>query len=223
MECAIVSALVTIILPMVIKEIKTNFSAKPDLESIQNELELILAIIEGPRWKAKKTSDLRRTFIKQLTRLAADIEYSMDIFLVKITSATHFAKEIRDLKTKIKESSESLQRHLDQDQELSNEEVPATPMMSNNAEEDLLTLLEHPTDMRVKVISAIGFYGQNTDLARRVYQKDEVHRQFGQRAWVSAVDRSLDDVLTEILGQFEPGLSLTDVKHQLESCLSKER
>ncbi|KAM3336164.1 hypothetical protein ACQJBY_030252 [Aegilops geniculata] len=208
MEAAIVGALVKATLPSLFKLIGDRCKQlEPDVRFIQNELEFMQAAFGDSRWRGNKISYLRRTWILQLRRLAHEIQDCIDNFQIQKTSPTQFAHEIADLKKRIQDSSEALHRYIGQG-EPSNEKVAPNPM-ANDAEEDLLAFVQNQSEMNAKVICAIGFGGQNTDLARRVYEKKEVRRQFGQRrAWVSAVDRTVDDVLTEIVRQLEPGLGM---------------
>uniref|UniRef100_A0A453GSC1 Disease resistance N-terminal domain-containing protein n=1 Tax=Aegilops tauschii subsp. strangulata TaxID=200361 RepID=A0A453GSC1_AEGTS len=209
MEAAIVGALLKATLPSLFKLIGDRCKQlEPDVRFIQSELEFMQAAFGDSRWRGAEISNLRRTWILQLRRLAHEIQDCIDSFQIHKTSATQFAHEIADLKKRIQDSSEGLHRYIGQG-EPSNGKVAPNPM-ANDAEEDLLAFVQNQSEMNAKVICAIGFGGQNTDLARRVYEKDEVCRQFGQRAWVTAVDRTFDDVLTEILRQLEgrPGLGM---------------
>ncbi|CDJ26404.1 unnamed protein product [Triticum aestivum] len=209
MEAAIVGALLKATLPNLFKLIgDTCKQLEPDVRFIQSELEFMQAAFGDSRWRGNEISDLRRTWILQLRRLAHEIQDCIDNFQIKKTSPTQFAHEIADLKKRIQDSSETLHRYTGQG-EPRNGKVAPNPT-ANDAEEDLLALVQNQSEMNAKVICAIGFGGQNTDLARRVYEKNEVRRQFGQRAWVSAVGRTVDDVLTEILRQLErrPGLGM---------------
>ncbi|KAF7040541.1 hypothetical protein CFC21_050434 [Triticum aestivum] len=209
MEAAIVGALLKATLPSLLKLIGDSCKQlEPDVRFIQSELEFMQAAFGDSRWRGNEISDLRRTWILQLRRLAHEIQDCIDSFQIHKTSATQFAHEIADLKKRIQDSSEGLHRYIGQG-EPSNGKVAPNPM-ANDAEEDILAFVQNQSEMNAKVICAIGFGGQNTDLARRVYENDEVCWQFGQRAWVSAVDRTVDDVLTEILRQLErrPGLGM---------------
>ncbi|VAH85824.1 unnamed protein product [Triticum turgidum subsp. durum] len=198
MEGAIVGALLKATLPNLFKLIgDTCKQLDPDVRFIQSEL----AAFGDSRWRGNEIGDLRRTWILQLRGLAHEIQDCIDSFQIHKTSPTQFAHEIADLKKRIQDSSEALHRYIGQG-EPSNGKVAPNPM-ANDAQEDLLAFVQNQSEMNAKVVCAIGFGGQNTDLARRVYEKNEVRRQFGQRAWVSAADRTVDDVLTEILRQLE--------------------
>lgn len=225
MDAAIVGALATIILPRVITYIGSRSSKDREMNtahrvgSIRSELEAIHAAIGGPRWGRKKSSLHRTALIARVRRLAADMEYSMDLFLMKTTPPSLFAKEIDKFQERSKDVSDSLKSYIDNEPE----EVPQTANRAYNAEEDLLfLLLGSQSEIESKVISVMGFGGQNTDFTTRVYKNDEVEEHFSQRVRVTAVNKSLEDVLTEILGELKSSPSTSDVKQQLESCVSKE-
>ncbi|KAF6986948.1 hypothetical protein CFC21_004635 [Triticum aestivum] len=211
MEAATVGAILKASLPSLFKLVGDRCKRlEPVVRSIQEKLEIMQSIFQDPSWGGNKTSDFK---ITQLKRLAEEINDCMASFDAKMISVTQFARKISELKARI----ESLFVGLQSFSALAPINPCSPPPVTADAEEDLLTLVQNQSEMKAKVICAIGFGGRNTLLARQVYNNAEVRWQFGQWAWVTAADKTMDDVLMEILGQFgnephrRPGIGMGTV------------
>ena len=130
----------------------------------------------------------------------------------RIRSRLQLAKEMQRPKKRLLEAHQRKERY--SVPRLSHPEL-APSASDRHIDAPLKEILEHLSEAKgqpeqLKVISIVGFSGLGkTVLAQELYDS-EVGRQFEKRAWVSAGQRNLEELLTEILQQVHEPLSLVN-------------
>ena len=154
-----------------------------DAGFIRRDLQSIQEII-GRSSGGRSITDL---WVRDLRRLADDMEDCIDRFQVGKMSRIRFVGKIAKLKKRSKETLEQLQNSIS----ITGAAAPPAPAGGGNDQDpegQLLALLPRsPSEGRLKVISVAGFGGAGmTRLAHKVYSNRDVRSQFPLHAWVRA-------------------------------------
>lgn len=210
MEVAAVAGPIARLLPKLVSAIDKKRNQLDSLEVdagfIQRDLQSIQDFI--CRSSGGSISDL---WIRDLRRLADDMEDCIDSFQVGKTTRISFVAKIGKLKQRSKDTLEQLQNCIS----IAGAAAPPPAADSlagatENPEEELVALLEpnqsEEQEGKLKVISIAGFGGVGmTRLAHKVYGDSDVRSQFPLRAWVRAA----------------PGMSVhklfQEIHHQLQA------
>jgi hypothetical protein len=215
MEVAVIAGPIARPLPKLVSAIGKKKSQLDSLEVdagfIQRDLQSIQDFIG--RSSGGSISDL---WIRDLRRLADDMEDCIDSFQVGKTSRIRFISKISKLKKRSKDTLEQLQNCI------SIFRAAAPPAAadphagsSEDAEEQLLALLgrrqSEDEKRKLKVISVAGFGGVGmTRLAHKVYSHNDVRSQFPLCAWIRAPpDMNVHKLLEEIHDQLRAKNAVT--------------
>jgi hypothetical protein len=207
MEVAAVAGPIARLLPKLVSAIDKKRNQLDSLEVdagfIQRDLQSIQDFI--CRSSGGSISDL---WIRDLRRLADDMEDCIDSCQVGKTTRIRFISKIGKLKKRSKDTLEQLQNCI------SIFRAAAPPAAadphagsSEDSEEQLLALLgrrqSEDEKRKLKVISVAGFGGVGmTRLAHKVYSHNDVRSQFPLRAWIRAPpDMNVHKLLEEIHDQ----------------------
>nr|AGO59116.1 RGA1 [Hordeum vulgare subsp. vulgare] len=190
MEVAVVVGPIVKLLPKLLSVIdgkrKQLDSLEVDAGFIRRDLQSIQEII-GRSNGSRSITDL---WVRDLRRLADDMEDCIDRFQVGKMSRISFVGKICKLKKRSKETLEQLQNCIS----IAGAAAPAPDPPSapggtdQDPEEQLLGLLARSQpEGNLKVISVAGFSGVGmTRLAHKVYSDRDVRSQFPLHAWVRA-------------------------------------
>ena len=202
-----------------------------DVHFLTEELHMITSAIDD---QLSGRSDRALQFkVNELHELALQMEDCIDRIMYRASkeqqpwyhinqpwSRLQLAKEMQRLKKRLLEAHQRKERY--SVPRVSHPELPPSASDRHIARDDLVgidaplkEILEHLSEAegqleQLKVISIVGFSGLGkTVLAQELYDS-EVGRQFEKRAWVSAGQRNLEELLTEILRQVHEPLSLVN-------------
>ncbi|KAF7075791.1 hypothetical protein CFC21_080539 [Triticum aestivum] len=188
MEVAVVVGPIVKLLPKLLPVIdgkrKQLDSLEVDAGFIRRDLQSIQEII-GRSSGGRSITDL---WVRDLRRLADDMEDCIDRFQVGKMSRIRFVGKIAKLKKRSKETLEQLQNSIS----ITGAAAPPAPAGGGNdqdPERQLLALLarSQSEEGRLKVVSVAGFGGAGmTRLAHKVYSNRDVRSQFPLHAWVRA-------------------------------------
>ncbi|XP_037436875.1 disease resistance protein RGA4-like [Triticum dicoccoides] len=187
MEVAVVVGPIVKLLPKLLSVIDGKRKQLDNLEVdagfIRRDLQSIQEII-GRSSGGRSITDL---WVRDLRRLADDMEDCIDRFQVGKMGRVRFVGKIGRLKKRSKETLEQLQNSIS----ITGAAAPPAPAGGGNDQDpegQLLALLPRsPSEGRLKVISVAGFGGAGmTRLAHKVYSNRDVRSQFPLHAWVRA-------------------------------------
>lgn len=189
-------------------EVDTGFIRR-DLQSIQE--------IIGRSSGGRSITDL---WVRDLRRLADDMEDCIDRFQVGKMSRISFVGKICKLKKRSKETLEQLQNCISIAGAGAPPAAPDPPAGgTQDPEEQLLVLLarSQSEEGKLKVVSVAGFGGVGmTRLAHKVYSDRDVRSQFPLHAWVRAEPgMSVQELLQKMHDQL---LLISITKKQAEHC-----
>ncbi|XP_048532414.1 disease resistance protein RGA4-like [Triticum urartu] len=159
-------------------------SMEVDAGFIRRDLQSIQEII-GRSSGGRSITDL---WVRDLRRLADDMEDCIDRFQVGKMSRISFIGKICKLKKRSKETLEQLQNCISIAGAAAPDPPAAAGGTDQDPEEQLLGLLARSqSEGNLKVISVAGFSGVGmTHLAHKVYSDRDVRSQFPLHAWVRA-------------------------------------
>ncbi|KAF7075768.1 hypothetical protein CFC21_080519 [Triticum aestivum] len=223
MEVAVVVGPIVRLLPKLLSVVDGKRKQLDNLEVdagfIRRDLQSIQEII-GRSSGGRPITDL---WIRDLRRLADDMEDCIDRFQVGKMSRIRFVGKIARLKKRSKDTLEQLQNFIS-----IAGAPPAAPDHpaggTEDPEEQLLALLTRSQSEarrgELKVITVAGFGGVGmTRLAHKVYSDRDVRSQFPLHAWVRAAPGI--NLLQEIHDQLLPILTKRQAEHGASSSSSK--
>ncbi|CAN6226761.1 unnamed protein product [Urochloa humidicola] len=231
MDAAIVGQLLSHTLPVLYRGIQERSKKLSDLDAdvrfINVQLDFIKAAIREDRKRRNEMSDVRKSWMVQLRRLAYLIEDCVDRFLPhggeKINHGD-LASEIQQCKKLAQAIREGLECYTtcaesqQKPHQVASSSGSAAPRTSyeqgkhdpqadlvgmDERVQDLLALVwesESPEEKKLKVISIVGFGGiGKTQLANQVYRHSDVRNQYPLQAFISAAGKSTEEILQEVL------------------------
>ncbi|XP_066339402.1 disease resistance protein RGA4-like isoform X2 [Miscanthus floridulus] len=240
MDAGVLSAFINNLVARLFVLADENYKLYKDFEEdvhfLTEELQMITSAIDD---QLSGRSDRALQFmVNELHELALQMEDCIDRIMYRaskeqqpwyhinqasgrrIRSRLQLAKEMQRLKKRLLEAHQRKERYYVP--RLSHPELPPSASDRHIARDDLVgidaplkEILEHLSEAegqleQLKVISIVGFSGLGkTVLAQELYDS-EVGRQFEKRAWVSAGQRNLEELLTSILRQVDEPLSLVN-------------
>ncbi|CAM0877401.1 unnamed protein product [Alopecurus aequalis] len=227
MEVAAVAGPIVKLLPKLLSVInekrKQLDSLEVDVGFIRRDLQSIQDIIG--RSSGGSISDL---WIRDLRRLADDIEDCIDSFQVGKTTRISFVAKIGKLKQRSKDTLEQLRNCISIVGAAAPPAAADSPAGgAEDPEEELLALLVENQSKeekgKLKVISVAGFGGHGmTRLAHKVYSDRHVRSQFPLHAWVRAAPgMSVHKLLQEIHDQLLLILTKKQAEHGASTSSSK--